>query len=106
MPDEHQGSFDGKFDIYAIDKNLLINTFVNKTQTVADQQAQGRRPRFGVMEKIIIPNKYTPLITGNIYGGTMLAPKVTIIKHKRKPTIGNKLFFKNQTKHLESKLEN
>ena len=47
------GSFDGKFDIYAIKKDLLLTTFVNKLETVKDQQGQGRRPRFGVMEKII-----------------------------------------------------
>lgn len=33
---------------------------VNKGETVAQQQASGRRPRFSIMDKIIIPNNLKP----------------------------------------------
>lgn len=48
------GSVDGKIDFYKIDvdvKDIILNA--RKGETFADQQAQGRRPRFSIKQKII-----------------------------------------------------
>jgi hypothetical protein len=46
--------------MYFYDINLnsdeLKNIQVNATQTLGDQQAQGRRPRFSIIRQIIVPN--------------------------------------------------
>jgi hypothetical protein len=51
------GSLNGSFDIYEIDKNLIYNTIVNKgkNETFKDQQLQGRRPRMS-LKKLIKEN--------------------------------------------------
>lgn len=51
------GVVDGKIDFYKIDvdiKSIILNA--HKGETFADQQAQGRRPRFSIKREII--NKY------------------------------------------------
>ena len=48
------GSVDGRVDFYKIDvdvKNIVLNA--SKGETFADQQAQGRRPRFSIKKEII-----------------------------------------------------
>ena len=37
---------------YELDANDYKNWFVNKTQTIADQQAQGKRPRLTILPKV------------------------------------------------------
>ena len=52
-----KGVVDGKIDFYKIDvdiKSIILNA--HKGETFADQQAQGRRPRFSIKREII--NKY------------------------------------------------
>jgi len=59
LPDNN---YDGEYRIYKIDNNLIYNHKVNKDQTMRDQQKQGRRPRFGILKEIIIPNNIAPVI--------------------------------------------
>jgi hypothetical protein len=49
------GTLDGSFDVYEIDKNLIYNTIVNKgkKQTFRDQQNLDRRPRLSLKEDVI-----------------------------------------------------
>ena len=63
------GTFNGKFDIYEIPKSVISNSKVNRNDTVIDQQAEHRRPRFSVLNQIIRPYNIKPIILGNIYGG-------------------------------------
>ncbi len=60
------GAWDGKFDIYEISNNAVYSTMVNKTQTLAQMQAQGKRPRFSIFTKIIVPQGLTPTRTGDL----------------------------------------
>ena len=53
-----EGNWDGTFDIYEIDTNDIKNYPVNATQTLSDQQAQGRRPRFSIYSGLILHNRY------------------------------------------------
>lgn len=48
-----EGKWDGTFDIYLIDNDLIYNHKVNEEQTLKDQQLQGRRPRFSIFKEII-----------------------------------------------------
>lgn len=55
-----------------MNSNDLMRVPVNLNQTVADQQAQGRRPRFSVIQRIIAPNQLEPtasidIRTGQVY---------------------------------------
>jgi hypothetical protein len=61
------GKFDGRFDVYKIDHNILRNIILNnrRGETFEDQQAQGRRPRLAI-KKLIKENKIKPLFTGQI----------------------------------------
>lgn len=54
---------DDIFEIYKLDfgSEDLKKISVNKTQKVADQQNQKRRPRFSVMDKLIIKNGIKPV---------------------------------------------
>lgn len=45
------------FYLYDIPLEELDETYVNSTQTFRDQQLQGRRPRFSIIKKIIIPQE-------------------------------------------------
>lgn len=57
------GSWDGKVDIYLIDNNDIYNHKVNATQTLKQQQLQGRRPRFSIYSEIIEKKKLKPIKT-------------------------------------------
>lgn len=55
------GKIDGKVDIYKIEteiKNMVLN---RKGETFADQQKQGRRPRFSIKKEIIEKENLKPL---------------------------------------------
>lgn len=57
------GTVDGQVDIYKINedvKSLIMNKA--KNETFADQQAQGRRPRFSIKKEIIEKNNLKPMI--------------------------------------------
>lgn len=66
------GSWDGTFDVYKIDENIIKNVIhplvLNRSQgeTFEDQQKQGRRPRFSIREKLINAGKITVLFTGEV----------------------------------------
>lgn len=49
----NKGKLDGTFNVYKIPTELIYTTKVNKLQTFTQQQAQGRRPRFSITDKII-----------------------------------------------------
>ena len=53
-----EGLWDATFDIYEIATEDIYNFPVNATQTMADQKAQGRRPRFSIFSGLILKNKY------------------------------------------------
>lgn len=56
------GFVDGNVDFYEINDNiydLVLNE--KKGETFADQQAQGRRPRFSIKSKIINANNLKPV---------------------------------------------
>jgi hypothetical protein len=74
-----KGLHDGSFDIYKLDPEVLAKVQVNSTQTFDDQQAEGRRPRFSVRQKLIIESGLMPIYSGNL-GISMKTPK--IIKKK------------------------
>jgi len=60
------GEVDGKVDIYKIEadiKNLVLN---NKGETFADQQEQGRRPRFSIKKEIIEKEGLKPIRSINL----------------------------------------
>jgi len=61
------GQWDGSFDIYLIDNELIYNHPVNSDETLWDQQQQGRRPRFSIYRDIIEPNHIMPIKTGRIW---------------------------------------
>jgi len=60
------GLWDGKFDIYLITNQDIYTAKVNKDQTYRDQQAEGRRPRFSIYEKIIKVKGLAPVARGNL----------------------------------------
>lgn len=49
--------------IYNLELNsqTIKNIKVNKNETFGDQQQQKRRPRFGIIDKLIIPNNLEPI---------------------------------------------
>lgn len=49
----NQGKLDGSFNVYKIPSETIYTMKVNATQTMRDQQGQGRRPRFSIVDKII-----------------------------------------------------
>lgn len=60
-----------KLYLYNIPLSFLENMKVNKEETFRDQQLMGRRPRFSIINKIIIPYNLKPyaiidLVTGHI----------------------------------------
>ncbi|MED3882815.1 Bsp6I family type II restriction endonuclease [Priestia megaterium] len=61
------GKWDGTFDIYYIDSNLIYNHKVNNNETFIDQQKAGKRPRLSIYDKIIRPLGLSPIKTGSIY---------------------------------------
>jgi len=61
-----KGKWDGTFDIYRIENDDIYNHKVNATQTLKDQQLQGRRPRFSIWSNIIEKKGLKPVKTGNL----------------------------------------
>ncbi len=61
-----EGRWDGTFGIYQIDTQMIYSHQVNRSQTFAEQQAQGRRPRFSIYNDIIIPNRIHPVKIGQL----------------------------------------
>ena len=47
------GDWDGTFDIYEIETEMIYSYPVNREQTVLDQKLQGRRPRFSIYSGLI-----------------------------------------------------
>ncbi len=61
-----KGKWDGLFDIYHIENNLIYNHKVNSNETFKDQQLQKRRPRFSIFKDLIVKNNIKPSKTGNL----------------------------------------
>lgn len=61
-----EGKWDGTFDIYKIENELIYNHKVNEYQTMKDQQMQKRRPRFSIFKEIIQKRGIRPIKTGNL----------------------------------------
>ncbi len=59
-------SFEGNFEIYKLDAEIIPKIKVNAKETVQDFQTQGKRPRFSIPDKILDPIKPKILIKGNI----------------------------------------
>lgn len=57
------GEWDYKVDVYKIPLNLINATMVNSRQTFKQVQALGKRPRFSIWEKIIVPQSLEPIIS-------------------------------------------
>ncbi|MCZ2337438.1 MAG: Bsp6I family type II restriction endonuclease [Chitinophagales bacterium] len=49
----NNGKIDGYFDVYKIPNKIIYGHMVNKTQTLEDQQKQGRRPRFSIKKHLV-----------------------------------------------------
>ncbi len=62
------GEFRGKYDIYLIPDDIILNKIVNKkkNETFMDQQAQGRRPRLSV-KALINENNISAIKTGDLF---------------------------------------
>tara|TARA_B100000795_G_scaffold93635_1_gene68527 strand:- start:7625 stop:8215 length:591 start_codon:yes stop_codon:yes gene_type:complete len=58
--------FDGSYEIYKLDTNLIPDIMVNRSETVKDQQRKGKRPRFIIPEQMIKPFNLKPIKKGNI----------------------------------------
>jgi len=59
----NNGKLDGKFNVYKIPSRMIYSMRVNKTQTLKDQQVEGKRPRFSITKKIIRDKKIKPIAT-------------------------------------------
>jgi hypothetical protein len=55
------GKLDGTFNVYKIPSKTIYSMKVNKKQTLKQQQAQGKRPRFSITDKIVIEKKLKPI---------------------------------------------
>ena len=53
-----EGNWDRTFDVYEIATSDIENFPVNANQTVADQKAQGRRPRFSIYSGLIETGRF------------------------------------------------
>lgn len=58
-----------KMYLYYIPINTLENLMINSTQTFLDQQRQGRRPRFSILQKYIKPYNLMPYAIVNMKTG-------------------------------------
>lgn len=56
----NEGNWDGSIDVYLIPNELIYNHKVNASQTMKDQQKQGRRPRFSIYKEVILAQRLTP----------------------------------------------
>lgn len=61
-----EGKYDGTFDVYKIPNSLIYNHKVNVTQTLKEQQEEGRRPRIRIKEEIIGKDNIKPIKTCKI----------------------------------------
>lgn len=61
------GKWDGTFDVYELDTNDVNNYPVNAYQTLQDQKAEGRRPRFSIYKGLIRCEKYISHETFNLF---------------------------------------
>ena len=61
-----EGNWDGTFDIYKIENELIYNHKVNEKETMKEQQNQKRRPRFSIYKEIIQKIGIKPIKTGNL----------------------------------------
>lgn len=61
-----EGKWDGTFDVYEIDTEQIMSYRVNASQTVEDQKAQNRRPRFSIYNGLISYGKYISKTTYKI----------------------------------------
>ena len=52
---------DGSFKAYKIEPDWIYKHMVNKKQSFKDQQKQGRRPRFSIIDNIIKPKGLKPV---------------------------------------------
>jgi hypothetical protein len=57
----NNGKVDGYFDVYLIPNKYIKKQSLNKNEKFIDQQAQKRRPRFGIKKEIIKKYKIIPL---------------------------------------------
>lgn len=57
----NDGKVDGHFDVYLIPNKYIKNQSLNRNEKFTDQQAQKRRPRFGIKKEIIKKYKIKPL---------------------------------------------
>tara|TARA_Y100001958_G_C21009824_1_gene390369 strand:- start:154 stop:720 length:567 start_codon:yes stop_codon:yes gene_type:complete len=57
----NNGKLDGTFNVYKVPTDWIYKMKVNKTQTFKQQQAQARRPRFSITDKIIKDKKLKPI---------------------------------------------
>lgn len=53
-----EGLWDRTFDVYEINNEDVDSFPVNATQTMSEQRAQGRRPRFSIYTGLILENRY------------------------------------------------
>ena len=60
------GRWDGSFDIYLINNDDIYDHKVNASQTLREQQKQGRRPRFSIYKDIVTRKKMRPIKTGRL----------------------------------------
>ena len=67
------GKWDYTYDVYLIPNNKIYNMVMNKKkgETFIDQQEQGRRPRFSIIDNIIKPLGLKPQYTCNLKTGTL-----------------------------------
>lgn len=77
------GSYDGRFDVYSIDIDTILNTKVNKDEYFYQHQEASRRPRFSVRNLIITPNNLSPIFSGSL-GMDKRTPKITAVRNKTK----------------------
>jgi len=59
----NNGKLDGTFNIYKIPTKTIYSMKVNKNQTLKQQQAQEKRPRFSIIKKIVENKKLKPIAT-------------------------------------------
>lgn len=57
----NQGKLDGTFNVYKIPSDLIYDMKVNKNQTMQEQQAENRRPRFSITDNIILKHNLKPI---------------------------------------------
>jgi hypothetical protein len=55
------GNHDGTFNLYLISNDLIYGHKVNRNQTLKMQQEQGKRPRFSLKKRLIIPHRIEPI---------------------------------------------